>query len=110
LTAADGPAPDSHTGLAGMAKAWRGFLKTWEDLRAQPEEYREIDDERVLVYVRDRGRGKASGMEVGQIVGTEDGVILSVIRDAKVVNLVNYFHRERALADVGPAAEADAPD
>ena len=30
------------------------FLSAWEDLRAEPEEYRELDDERVLVLIRHR--------------------------------------------------------
>jgi ketosteroid isomerase-like protein len=98
---ADGPAPYSRKGLTEMAVAYRDFLSTWEDFRTEPEEYRDIDDEHVLVYVRDRGRGKASGLEIGQIMGTEDGAILFAIRDRKVVKLVNYWDRERALADLG---------
>jgi hypothetical protein len=84
-----------------MAEAYRRFLSTWEDFRTEPQEYREIDDERVLVYVHDRGRGKASGMEIGQIMGTEDGAILFVMRAGVVVRLVNYWDRDRALADLG---------
>jgi ketosteroid isomerase-like protein len=98
---ADGPAPNSRKGLSEMAQAYRDFLSTWEDFRTEPEEYRDIDDEHVLVYVRDRGRGKASGLEIGQIMGTENGAILFAIRDRKVVKLVNYWDRERALADLG---------
>ena len=100
---ADGPMPDSSKGLAGMANAYRRFLSTWEGFRTEPEKYREVDTERVLVYVHDRGRGKTSGMEIGQIMGTEDGAILFVIRGAKVVRLVNYWDRTRALADLGLA-------
>jgi hypothetical protein len=31
---ADGPAPRSWSGLAGMAEGWRSFLSAWEELRA----------------------------------------------------------------------------
>jgi ketosteroid isomerase-like protein len=110
FTVADGPAPASQTGLAAMAEAYRRFLSTWEDFRTEAEEFREIDDERVLVCVRDRGRGKASGMEIGQIMGTEDGAILFVIREAKVVKLVNYWNRERALAELGLAPETSTAE
>jgi len=33
----------------------------------EPEEYRELDGERVLVVIHHRGRGKTSGLEVGQM-------------------------------------------
>jgi hypothetical protein len=46
---ADGPTPGRWTGLAGMAEGWRGFLSAWEEFRPEVDEYRELDDERVLV-------------------------------------------------------------
>jgi ketosteroid isomerase-like protein len=98
---ADGPSPDTQKGLAAMALAYRGFLSTWQDFRSEPEEYRELDEERILVYVRDRGRGKASGLEIGEIMGTEDGAILFVVSGGRVVKLVNYWDREHALDELG---------
>jgi hypothetical protein len=62
--AADGPSPGRWEGLAGMAKGWRDFMDAWEDVRAEAEEYREIDGERVLVLIRQHGRGKLSGLAV----------------------------------------------
>ncbi|HEY4894463.1 MAG TPA: hypothetical protein VII01_00095 [Solirubrobacteraceae bacterium] len=93
-----------------MVKVWRAFLDSWEDFRSEPEEYRQLDADRVLVYVRDRGRGKASGMEISQIMGTEQGASLFVIRDVKVVKLVNYWSREKALADLGLTPDGKAAD
>jgi ketosteroid isomerase-like protein len=101
LVAADGPDASSVTGVAAMAMTWTEFLSTWDDFRAEAHEYREIDDEHILVYVHNTGRGKGSGMEVGQVMGTEDGANLFVIRDGKVVKLVLYWDRNRALADLG---------
>src|SRR5439155_449668 len=46
---ADGPEPGSGKGLAGLAEAWRSWLSAWEDLRIEVDEFRELDDERVLV-------------------------------------------------------------
>ena len=49
---ADGPTPGSWTGVAGMAEGFRHFLSTWEEYRVEGEEFRELDDERVLVLIR----------------------------------------------------------
>ncbi|MSO40841.1 MAG: hypothetical protein EXQ70_02925 [Solirubrobacterales bacterium] len=64
---ADGPTPGRWTGLAGMAEGHRSFLSAWEEWRPEPYEYRELDRERVLVLGNFSGRGKASGLEVGQM-------------------------------------------
>jgi ketosteroid isomerase-like protein len=62
---ADGPEPDSRTGLA--VGPWvEGFRNVWEDLRFEANEYRELDDGRVLVLYRQMGRGGARGVEVDQ--------------------------------------------
>jgi ketosteroid isomerase-like protein len=50
-----GPTSGTWKGLAGMAEGWRGFLSAWEELRTEAEEYRELDDDRVLVFTQDRG-------------------------------------------------------
>jgi ketosteroid isomerase-like protein len=99
LVIADGPTPGSWTGLAGMAEGWREVLNAWEDWRDEVDEYRELDDERVLVLVRKRGRGKTSGLELGQLQTKSAG--LFHVRGGKVTRLVFYFDRERALAELG---------
>ena len=96
---ADGPVPGSWRGLVGMAEGWRGFLNAWEDFRFTSDEYRQLDDERVLVLGHYDGRGKTSGVEVGQI--RTDAASLFHVRDSKVTRMVHYFYRERALADLG---------
>ena len=61
----EGPEPGSWTGVAGMRESWRGWLGAWEDVRFEAEEYRELDDGRVLVLVHvTGGRGKTSGLEL----------------------------------------------
>jgi ketosteroid isomerase-like protein len=93
-----GPSPGTWTGLAGMAEASRDLLTPWDDLRVYAEEYRELDDERVLVLLDNSGSGKTSGMDLQQVRG---GAFLHHVRDGKVTRLVNYWDRDRALADLG---------
>jgi ketosteroid isomerase-like protein len=96
---ADGPEPGSWTGGAAMADAHRDFLSAWQDYRYATEEYRELDDERVLVFTTSSGRGKSSGLEVSQTYVR--GANLFHVRDGKVTRLVLYWNRDRALADLG---------
>jgi ketosteroid isomerase-like protein len=102
---ADGPEPGSWMGLTGMTEAGRDFLSAWEEYRTEVDEYRELDDERVLVLLRRRGRGKTSGLELGQM--TAKGAGIFHVRAGKVTRLVNYFDRERALAELGLPSEVD---
>ena len=94
-----GDSPGSWRGLAGMARGFRGWLSAWEAFRVKADEYREIDDERVLVLLYVSGRGKTSGLQTGEI-GTK-GANLFHIRGRKVTRLVLHWDREQALADVG---------
>jgi ketosteroid isomerase-like protein len=96
---ADGPDAGRFTGLAGMAEGWRIFHGTWEDLHPEATEFREIDSERVLVLIQFTGRARASGMQLDQMRSGNASV--HHIRDGKVVKLVLYWDRERALADLG---------
>ena len=94
---ADGPEPASSTGLAGMAAGYGDFLQAWKDFRAEPEEYIVVDEERILVLVRNSGRGRVSGLELQE----RSVANLFFFRAGKVVRLVLYMDREHAFADVG---------
>jgi ketosteroid isomerase-like protein len=96
---ADGPTPGSSTGVAAMAEMWLDALSPWEGFTAEAEEYRELDGERVLVLTRNTGRGKASGVELDQMMTRSAN--LFHIRGGKVTRLVIYFDRDRAIAEVG---------
>ena len=63
------------------------------------EGFRELDDGRVLKFHSYSGRGKTSGMEIGQM-GAK-GADLFEIHNGKVIRLVIYFDRAHALADLG---------
>jgi ketosteroid isomerase-like protein len=51
------------------------------------------------VPLRNMGRGKTSGMELGQLRTREAN--LFHFRDGKVTRIVVYLNRDRALADLG---------
>ena len=99
LVVADGPEPGTYTGRAEMAAGWRGFLGAWGDYRVVADEYRQLDGERVLVLMQHGGYGKASGLGDAQL--NTEGANLFHVRNGQVVRLALYWHRNRALADLG---------
>ena len=104
---ADGPTAGRWSGVAGMVESFRNMLSAWDDLRYHADEYRELDDERVLVLFRVSGRGKASGIEVGEF--DTGGASVWHVREGKVAKIVTYYDRDRALADLGISLDADSP-
>jgi hypoxanthine phosphoribosyltransferase len=103
---ADGPAAASWKGIAEMAGGWRDFLGSWEGFRVVPEAYRELDGGRVLLLLGNTGRGKTSGLDLGEI--RTKSANLFEIRDGKVTRLVAYWDRDRALDELGVAGESDS--
>ena len=95
----EGPTPGGGTGVAAMAKAMADYARPWEGYRVEVDEYRALDDERVLVLVRQHGHGKASGMDL-TTMDTEAANVLR-IQDGKVTRIVVYWERSRAFADLG---------
>jgi ketosteroid isomerase-like protein len=95
---ADGPEPGRSTGLPGLAPMLLDFQNVWQEYHSEAVEYRELDDERVLVLTYASGRAKASGVQIGQRRAN-----VFHLRDGKVTKLVAYWDRDRALADLGLA-------
>lgn len=94
---ADGPEPGSWSGAAEMIEQWRVFLDTWEDWKTHaPAEYRELDDGRVLVLDHPGGHGKTSGIAM-----QNEGATIFRVCAGKVAEIVSYWSRDRALADLG---------
>jgi ketosteroid isomerase-like protein len=98
---ADGPEPGRWTGVEGLAPSLLDFQSAWEEYHSEAQEYRELDDEGVLVLTYASGRGKASGVEMG---GKRAN--LFQLRAGKVTRLTVYWDRARALADAGLAVAA----
>ena len=80
-------------------EGWRGRLSAWEHHRSEADEYRVVADERVLVLGHTVGRGKTSGVDLGQTLAT--GASVFHVRGGKIAKLVVYLDRDRALADLG---------
>jgi ketosteroid isomerase-like protein len=97
---ADGPAPAEWRGTRAMAAAWADLISSFENFGVEAEEIRALDDERVLVLTRNSGRGKASGVEIGQV--TTHGANVFHVRDGVVWRLVLYWDRANAFSDLGP--------
>ena len=95
----DGPDPGSWTGIAAMGDAWGRRLSAAESFCIEAEEFRELDDERVLVLTPVSGRSKTTGLDLGQM--SRKGATLFHISDGKVTRLVPYFDCDRAFADLG---------
>jgi hypothetical protein len=98
-----GPFPGGNwKGLAGMAEGARSGIEIFVDHRIRAEEYRELDDRRVLVLDLRSGKGKHSGIEFGGSTNPPaPGAHLFELDGGKVTRLVAYFYRDRALADLG---------
>jgi ketosteroid isomerase-like protein len=82
-----------------MGAAWGETISPFVDFHVEAEEIRAIDGERVLVLTHNTGRGRTSGVELGEMATR--GANVFTIRDGKVARLVLYFDRDRALADLG---------
>jgi ketosteroid isomerase-like protein len=93
---ADGPTAGSFKGVAAAEESGRAMFEAWAELRFVAEEYRELDDERLLVFDHRSGRGKGSGVQVDAY-----SAFLFYVRDGKVTRIVTYWDRARALADLG---------
>jgi ketosteroid isomerase-like protein len=90
--------PDGNAlrGRDASSGGWREWLDAWKDFRAEAHGYRLLDADRVLVFGRMRGIGRLSGTSTDT-----ETVNLFHVRDRKVVRLVLYSNRDRALADLG---------
>jgi hypothetical protein len=83
----------------------RALLNAWDDWRVQAEEYRELDEGRVLVLERHRGRFARAARQVWS--GSTRRAQVFFIRAGKVTKLIAYRDRESALANLGLASEGD---
>jgi len=89
------PAPTVAQGRDALIQAFSRFDEAWEEHRSEPEEFRVIDTDRVLVLSTEHFRGR-DGMAISQSCGT-----LFTLRDGEVTRMQSFWERETALEAVG---------
>ena len=82
-----------------MTAGYRQVMDAWEDYCGKLEGYYELDDGRLLVLIELHGRGKTSGLELGQVTPKAAGVFQ--VENGKVTKLALYWDPQRAFADIG---------
>jgi ketosteroid isomerase-like protein len=88
--------PAVYEGYEGVMR-WRADVgEVWDSYRSEPEEFFEAD-EAVVVFTRERGRAKGSGIEVDQ----HPTALLCRLRSGRVSEIRLYHDRDRALRDAG---------
>ena len=92
----DGPEPSSWTGLAAVSGGWAQFMRGLTDVYTVADDYRELDDGRVLVSSLYAGRGKTSGIEIAG-----HGMMVSTSATGRSSGWSATRGRDRALADLG---------
>jgi ketosteroid isomerase-like protein len=95
----------TYHGHDGLRSWYADANEPWERLDVEAEEFQELDDGRVAVFVRATGEGIGSRALV-------EARIVHVIgfRDGRIARLDGYANREMALQALGLAQLGDAAD
>ena len=72
------------------------WASAWSDYSAEPEEFIDVDDERVIAVFRVKATGRGSGAELER----QDASV-NVVRDGQIVRLDYYNSKQQALKAVG---------
>jgi ketosteroid isomerase-like protein len=104
-----GAAETVFHGPAGAAQAVRDMTEVFDDFRVEPEQFIDLDD-RIVVFVRLRGRARGSGVPI-DVPFTH----VATFRGTRITRWRAYAHREEALRAVGlsevppPAGDVTVP-
>jgi ketosteroid isomerase-like protein len=102
----DGPEPSTYVGRAAMEELFRGWLNAFAGFRLSVDDLIELDNARLLALTYAGGHGRASGVDLA--LARAKSANLFELREGKVVRMVVYFDRDRALNDLGVADDTGA--
>ena len=85
----------TYRGREAAFAAYRAWMESWEEYRREPKEIVDLGD-RVLVLVRESGRGKGSGTPTEAQIA-----MLLTFRRGRVVKHQEFFGWDEALETVG---------
>ena len=88
---------EPHFGHEGVARYLATVNEAFDDYRMFPEELIDAGGDQVLVFSREGGRGKGSGVEVQ----TSPTAHLWTMRDGKAIRMESYWERSEALEAAG---------
>lgn len=89
------PDGEVYVGHEGFLTGLRRWLGAWDDYALEVDEYVDAGDS-VVIFFRESGRGKGSGMPTEQSVA-----VVWTLRDGKVVRVTPFLDRADALEAVG---------
>jgi uncharacterized protein len=89
------PGAEVHRGREAVRRHFEQWFDAWEEIEYTPEELFDEDD-RVVVVIRRRGRGKGSGVEVSDQV-----IHVYTVRGEKIVRFEGFTDKDEALAAAG---------
>jgi ketosteroid isomerase-like protein len=83
----------TYEGVDGLRRMWLDWLEPWSRYETQIDELIEVDHERVLVLVHDRGRRDGVDADVDIYAAA-----IWTIRDGKVAHIAFFTSRDEARA------------
>jgi ketosteroid isomerase-like protein len=97
------PGASVHYGRGAMQARWEELDEALPGFTIVPEAYFDAGDQ-VVVFMRTKGRGRTSGIEMERCIAQ-----LFTVRDGRVASVVGYDDRDQALADAGMDPESARP-
>ena len=84
----------------GDVRRWlfEDWASAWSDYSSEPEEFIDVDDERVIAVSRVKTTGRSSGVEIER----QDAMVF-LVRDRQIVHIDYYNSKQQALQAAGLA-------